>query len=164
MRSAVRLTLFCTCMVFLICGAAVGEEKKITIGCAEEIILSPWGVRLPARVDTGAAMSSLDARDIVIKGDTVEFKLPEKYGGRQMSLPIAGWKNVRSSMANKRRPVVVLEFCLGNRLIRTKVNLNDRSRVKYPFLVGRNALGKDFVVDCDKDMSAPPSCPEGKTN
>jgi hypothetical protein len=142
----------------------MGEEKKITIGCVEEIVLMPWGVKLPARVDTGAAISSLDARNVVVKGDTVEFKLPRKYGGRQLSLPIARWMAVRSSMSRERRPVVVLEFCLGGKLVRAEANLMDRSRVKYPFLVGRNALEEDFVVDCTKERSTPPACPEGKTN
>jgi hypothetical protein len=40
----------------------------------------------------------------------------------------------------------------------------DRSRVKYPFLVGRNALEKDFVVDCNKEQFTSPTCPEGKAN
>ena len=164
MRRRIRIVLFCTCLVFFMCGEAMGEEKKITIGCVEEIVLVPWGVKLPARVDTGAAISSLDARDIVIKGDAVEFKLPKKYGGSQLSLPVARWMSVRSSMARERRPVVVLEFCLGGKLVRSQVNLMDRSRVKYPFLVGRNALENDFVVDCNKEQSTSPSCPEGKAN
>lgn len=165
MRRGIRpVAIACASIVFFLCGNAMGAEGKITVGFVEEIILVPWGIRLPARVDTGAAMSSLDARNVVVKGDTVEFKLPKKYGGRQLSLPIAGWKTVRSSEARERRPVVMMEFCLGSKLVRAQVNLNDRSRVKYPFLVGRNALAKDFVVDCNKELCAPPTCPEGKAN
>jgi hypothetical protein len=166
MRSGIRLVviIICTFMVFFMCGNAVGAEGKIAIGLVEEIILMPWGVRMPARIDTGAAMSSLDARDLVVKGDIVEFKLPKKYGGMQLRLPIVAWKTVRSAEARDRRPVVMLEFCLGSKHIQTHVNLNDRSQVKYPFLVGRNALKKDFIVDCVKERCAPPTCPEGKTN
>jgi hypothetical protein len=165
MRCSIRpAVILSAVMVFFMCGNALGEENKITVGFVEEIILVPWGVKLPARIDTGAAMSSLDARDMVIKGDTVEFKLPKKYGSKQLRLPIVAWKTVRSAEARDRRPVVMLDFCLGSKLIRTKVNLNDRSGVKYPFLVGRNALANDFVVDCTKERCAPPTCPEGKTN
>jgi hypothetical protein len=142
----------------------MGAEGKTTVGLVEDVILVPWGVRLPARIDTGAAMSSIDARDMVVKGDIVEFTLPKKYGGTKVSLPIVGWKTVRSSEARERRPVVMMEFCLGSRLIRAQVNLNDRSGVKYPFLVGRNALKSDFVVDCMKQRCAPPTCPEGMKN
>lgn len=165
MRSDIGpVILACAFMVMMMCGNAVAAQGKTTIGLVEDVILVPWGVRLPARIDTGAATSSLDARDIVVKGDIVEFQLPKQYGGMKLRLPIVGWKHVRSSEARERRPVVMMEFCLGNKLIRTQVNLNDRSRVKYPFLVGRKALKKDFVVDCMKERCAPPICPEGKTN
>jgi hypothetical protein len=154
----------CVFMVISMYGNAFGAQGKTTVGLVEDVILVPWGVRLPARIDTGASTSSLDARDIVVKGDFVEFRLPKEHGGTPLRLPLVGWKNVRSSEASVRRPVVMMEFCLGSKLIRTRVNLNDRSRVKYPFLVGRNALKKDFIVDCMKERCAPPICPEGKTN
>ncbi len=152
----------CVFMVFLMCGNAFGAQGKTTIGLVEDVILVPSGVKLPARIDTGAGMCSLDARDIVINGMFVEFRLPKQYGGQQMRLPIVGWRTVRSSETSEKRPVVRMEFCLGNKLIRTRVNLNDRSQVKYPFLVGRSALKKDFVVDCMKERCAPPICPKGK--
>ncbi len=165
MRTGIRLVVMaCAFMVFFMCGNAFGAEERIAIGLVEDIILVPWGIKMPARIDTGAAMSSLDARDVVVKGDFVEFKLPVKYGGKQLRLPIVAWKTVRSAEARDRRPVVMMEFCLGSKHIRTRVNLNDRSQVKYPFLVGRNALKKDFVVDCMKERCAPPICPEGKGN
>lgn len=140
------------------------SKEKITVGLVEEVVLLPWGVKLPARIDTGAAVSSLDARNMVIKGDRVEFRLPEKYGGLQLNLPIIAWKTVRSAKAKDRRPVVMMEFCLGSKRVLTKVNLNDRSAVKYPFLVGRHALRRNYVVDCMKTMCAPVTCPEVKTN
>ena len=137
----------------------MGAEEKITVGLVEDVILLPWGVKLPARIDTGAATSSLDAREIIVKGNTVDFKLPEEYGGLKLSLPIVAWKTIRSAEAEERRPVVVLRFCLGSKIIRSRFNLNDRSRVKYPLLVGRNALEKNFAVDCMKERCAPPACP-----
>jgi hypothetical protein len=151
------ITLF---MASFILVGMVEAEERITVGLVEEVVLLPWGVKLPARIDTGAAQTSLDARDIVIKGDTVDFKLPENYGGLQLSLPIVARKTVRSAEAREQRPVVMMEFCLGSKHILTRVNLNDRSKVKYPFLIGRNALKKNFIVDCMKEKCAPPICPE----
>ena len=58
----------------------LNAEKKVTIGTVEDVILLPWKVKLPARIDTGAAKSSLDARELKVHEDTVEFKLPRKYG------------------------------------------------------------------------------------
>jgi hypothetical protein len=48
----------------LVTMAEAGE--KLSVGLVEEVVLLPWGVRLPARVDTGAAMTSLDARNIEV--------------------------------------------------------------------------------------------------
>jgi hypothetical protein len=161
-RDKMKGSLFCIAffMVAFILVGMVEAEERITVGVVEEVVLLPWGVKLPARIDTGAAQTSLDARDIVIKGDTVDFKLPENYGGLQLSLPIVARKTVRSAEAREQRPVVMMEFCLGSKHIRTRVNLNDRSKVKYPFLIGRNALKKNFIVDCMKEKCAPPICPE----
>jgi hypothetical protein len=155
-----RLLCIVLFMVSFILGGIGEAKERITIGLVEDVILLPWGVKLPARIDTGAGQTSLDARDMVIKDDIVDFKLPEKYGGLQLSLPIIAWKKVRSAEARERRPVVMMEFCLGSKHIRTRVNLNNRSNVKYPLLIGRNALKKHFVVDCMKNRCAPPICPE----
>ena len=149
-------------VIFFIFSGIVEAQERITVGMVEEVILLPWGVKLPARIDTGAAQSSLDARDMVIRGGVVDFRLPEKYGGLQLSRPIVAWKVVRSAEARERRPVVMMEFCMGSKLVRARVNLNDRSQVKYPFLVGRNALKKYFIVDCMKEKCAPPVCPEAQ--
>jgi hypothetical protein len=156
-----RRTLLAAIFIFcLVWGGTVESAEKVTVGLVEEVILLPWGVRIPARVDTGAATSSLDARDISIKGKTVEFSLPQKYGGLRISRPIVAWRTVRSAEAQDERPVIVLQFCLGSQVVRARVNLNDRSQVKYPLLVGRNALKKNFVVDCMKERCAPPTCRE----
>jgi hypothetical protein len=163
-RNKVKSSLLCIALfiVNFILGGIVEAKERITLGLVEEVVLLSWGVKLPARIDTGAAQTSLDARDMVIKGDIVDFKLPEKYGGLQLSLPIVAWKTVRSAEAREQRPVVMMDFCIGSKHIRTRVNLNDRSKVKYPLLVGRNALKQHFIVDCMKEKCAPPICPEVK--
>jgi len=133
-------------------------EGKLSIGVEEEVMLLPWGVKLPARVDTGAAMTSLDARHLVVKGKVAEFQLPERYGGLRLSMPVVGWKSVRSAEHRERRPVVELEICLGPKRLKIRANLNDRSLVKYPMILGRNVLREGFFVDCDCVNLLPPSC------
>ena len=145
---------------FLLAAGTVDGKEKITLGTVEDVVLLPWGIRLPARIDTGAAKSSLDARNLKIAGDIVEFRLPPQYGGLQLRLPIVEWRHVRSPEARKRRPVVEMELCLGSKRIRSKVNLTDRSLVKYPLIVGRNFLKEDFVVDVKRRKTAPPTCPD----
>jgi hypothetical protein len=154
----------CFLLFFVAPGGALAETKeKIEIGVAENVVLLPWGVTLPARIDTGASVSSLDARQLTVKGETVEFTLPEQYGGQAIRLPIVRWITVRSAAAKDRRPVVMMELCIGPKRIRTEVNLNDRSNVKHPLLIGRNTLKHGFIVACDASYCAKPSCPEVRT-
>jgi hypothetical protein len=156
MKTAVLFTL----LFFLGGGQLLMAQDKITIGLVEEIILLPWGVKIPARIDTGAAVSSLDVRDLRVKGKIAEFTLPPKYGSARISVPIVAWQKVRSAESRERRPIVEMDLCVGPKQIRARVNLNDRSQVQYPFLIGRNILKENFVVDCMKEYCSPPTCPD----
>jgi hypothetical protein len=133
-------------------------QEKIPIGVAEEVILLPWKVKVPARVDTGAAMTSLDARDLKVKEDMAEFRLPGRHGGVPIRLPVAAWETVKSAGGQQRRPVVEIDICLGPKVLHVKVNLIDRSRMKYPLIVGRNILEMGYVVDCLCVNILKPSC------
>ena len=143
----------------MIVGKRVHASEKINIGVVEDVMLLPWGIILPARIDTGAASSSLDARDIKIKGNTVTFRLAPQYSGIELSLPIVKRKTIRSAEAREKRVVVELEICIASKRLRTRVNLNDRSRVQYPMLLGRSTLTNNFVIDCTQIKCTVPSCP-----
>jgi len=163
-RATMRAALFAAIIALGAGGAFAEAKEKIRLGGVENVVLLPWGVSMPARIDTGAATSSLDARNLTIKGNTVEFNLPQQYGGRKIRLPLDKWKTVKTSEARERRPVVFIEMCIGSKRVRTRVNLNDRSKVKYPLIIGRNTLSHDFVVECSTSYCAEPSCPEVKPN
>jgi hypothetical protein len=137
-----------------------GAQEKVTIGEVEEVILLPWHVRLPARIDTGAAMTSLDARNLEIIDNMAVFNLSKKYGGTRIKVPVKAWKAIRSASGRQKRPIVELEFCIGPKRIVTDVNLTDRKKVKYPVLLGRNVLKDQFIIDCTRTLCAPPQCPE----
>ncbi len=159
-----RCNLLVIIVVLLLPGSLFPEtsigKEQITIGRVEDVVLLPWEVKLPARIDTGASVSSLDARDLTIKENFAEFRLPSQYGNLQLCLPIIGWKIIRSAEAREKRPVVQLEFCIGPKRIKTLVNLNDRSGVKYPVILGRNILSKNFIVDSTRKNLLKPLCPE----
>ncbi len=154
-------TAFLFFSIILCVSGRVEAGNKITIGEVEEVILMPWGVKLPARIDTGAATSSLDARDLRVENNMAEFKLPKRYGAWEIHLPVKNWKHIRSADFKEKRPVVEITFCLGPKIVRVEVNLNDRSTVKYPLILGRNALKDFFIVDCEQSHCLPPSCKEG---
>jgi len=145
---------------FLFIPEMVSAEGKVTIGTVEDVILLPWRVKLPARIDTGAAKSSLDARELKVNEDRVEFKLPREYGGLHLRLPIVEWRHVRTPEGLERRPIVELEICFGSKRIRTLVNLADRSMVKYPLILGRNFLKENFIVDVKRRRTSKPNCPD----
>lgn len=137
--------------------AAVSEKN--TIGAVEDLVLLPWGVRIGARVDPGAATSSLDTCEVEVKGKVVGFTLPDRCGGAKYTLPLQGWKQVKSATGQARRPVVELEICLAGQKMSTMVTLTDRSQLEYPFLMGRNTLlqGK-FIVDVELFKTSLPAC------
>jgi hypothetical protein len=134
------------------------SSEKLTIGAIEEIVLLPWNVRLSARIDTGATTSSLDVCDFKVEGKIVTFTLSDRCGGHKVRRPLLEWKEVRTSEGSERRPVIMMEICLGPKLIKTHVTLNDRSKMEYPFLVGRKTLRGKFVVDVGRKNIWPPRC------
>jgi|EPASupsiteSAE347_1022098.scaffolds.fasta_scaffold00240_31 hypothetical protein len=159
-RRDAMIVLITTFIMGLIFPFSYANEKTI-IGAVEDVIILPWGIKLPARIDTGAATSSIDARNITIKDDNMaEFYLPEKYGGLKLCLPIIDWRTVKSASGSKKRPVVEIEICIGSERFRQQVNLSDRSKLKYPMLIGRNILKDNFLVDATKNNCVPPICPE----
>ena len=155
--------IFMLTTFFIIAVGTADAEEKITIGGVEEVVLLPWGVKLPARIDTGAATSSLDARDLKVHDDMVEFKLPKRYGGLQLRLPVVMWHDVRGAAFKGRRPAIEVTICIGSKTLRVHVTLNDRSTVEYPLIMGRNVLQNNFVVDVSRAKTTRPNCPDDKS-
>lgn len=148
--------------IFLLLAGAGSAADKITIGAIEEILLLPWGIRVPARVDTGALRSTLDARNLKVKeGNLAEFQLPKSFGGLELQLPIIEWVYLRSGLGSEWRPVVEITLCVGTRKLRAEVTLDDRSELTYPFLLGRHVLEGNFVVDVSRTKTVAPNCPKG---
>ena len=154
------LTLVSGIVFSLLAAGEVRAKKEQTLGRIEAVILLPWAIKLPARVDTGATVSSLDARELHIQGEIAEFKLPGKHGDTKLRVPIVDWHHVRSPGGIQKRPVIEIELCIGSKKIRTRVNLTDRSMVKYPLILGRSILKEGFVVDVRRSRILPPKCSE----
>ena len=142
------------------------RRHAIHVGAVEDVVLLPWNVTIPARVDTGAATSALDARDIkVLPGKKeVEFRLPERCGGHLVRRHVHAWRIVTSSDGkSEERPEVLMEFRFGDRQIHTHVTLTDRSHMHYPLLLGRRTLSNRFIVDVTQTNLLPLECTEPAT-
>ena len=121
----------------------------------------PWDINLPARIDTGADMSALDARNVTVWKDVAYFNLGKRYGGQRLRLPVVEWRRVKTSAGSVIRPVVEIGICLGPKFLRTRALLGDRSEMSYPFLVGRSVLKGRFMVDASRAKEVSPVCPPG---
>lgn len=158
-RCLLFICLFITVLAPFVLLPTVPAGELTIIGQTEEVVLLPQGIRLSARVDTGATTTSLDARNLVITGGTARFNLPDMYGGAEIQLPVIAEKHVRSPMGREQRPLVKLELCIGSRRLKVQANLTDRSEVRYPLIIGRNILSQGFLVDVTRANLLPPVCP-----
>ena len=55
--------------------------------------------------------------------------------------------------------MVLLGICVGAYYREVEVNLVDRSKFKYPLLVGRSFLSGALIVDPSKTYAVEPNCP-----
>ncbi len=121
------------------------------IGAVEMIRVVEADLAFRARIDTGAAASSIHATGIRVEGARVHFTLENARGERRdLSAALADVARVRSVRGTEERPRVTLELELGGVAKRLRVSLRDRSRMTYKLLVGRDFLAGDFVVDVDR--------------
>jgi len=129
------------------------------IGRAENIDLRDFGlVNLPAKVDTGADLSSLWVSSISEDETGLHFVLfgPESpyYTGivQHFTKPDYAITRVANSFGQKElRYKVKLRITVKSRNVRATFTLSDRSLKTYPILLGRRLLRGKFLVDVADD-------------
>ena len=124
------------------------------IGEIEWVSITKKAHRFKARIDTGAATSSLHAEDIKLferDGRTwaaFNIKPHRSKSSVRIKAPVVRKVRIKQHDSDPdRRHVVELNLMMGNIEMRTEVNLNDRSDFVYPLLIGRNFLEGHAVVD-----------------
>ncbi len=147
---------------------AMAEPLKI-YGLFEEMVLPQIREKpIKAKLDTGAQTTSLGAKDISVfeKHDRkwVRFT-PQIKGVGPVELPLARYMRVKLrpvkglKKKNIRRPVVVMQICFDGELRSTEVNLVDRSRFRYPLLIGSSTLIEfSAAVDPGAQYTSTPDC------
>lgn len=111
---------------------------------------------IPAKVDTGATISSVWASSIDLTPDNqLEFCLfaPESslYTGKKITVNEYSVRKVRNSTGQEEiRYLVALPTVIHGKKIRVTYTLADRSKNDFPVLVGRRAINKKFLVDVSK--------------
>ena len=148
------------------------SHRKL-LGFVEWVTVEPAGLRLKARLDTGALTSSLHSVDTQVfqrdGEDWVRFHVPvaghrgtdEEAALRVLALerPVTRVVLVkRKGAPPQRRYVVELTFCLDGRRYETEFSLTDRGEFIYPALLGRRFLKDVAVVDPANSFLAGEAC------
>jgi hypothetical protein len=103
---------------------------------------------IQGKIDTGATISSLHADRYTVKGTNIEFEC-KPLTDHVITVPLKTQHAVKSPDGGTvYRPVVELDVKVNGKLIKGAMfNLNDRSHMDQPVLIGQNVLqaGKFFV-------------------
>lgn len=130
---------------------------KVIIGRTEHIVIPSESARkIRVKIDTGADRSSIWASNIAMSDDgELSFTLfaPESkfYSGTVYRTKNFEASRVRSAYGDLQvRFLTHLTIILGGKKIRGTFTLADRSKNRYPALIGCKILNKKFLVDVSK--------------
>lgn len=171
--------LIISCLTFNITQAYCQPREcddKIILGRVETVILPQQNITLNAKLDSGASMTSISARNIhIFVSDSnywVEFTLTTNNQGGKIILkrPLKRYVHIlKRSEENEysdvnqysTRPVIDLQICIGSAKLTTEVNLIDRMAFKYPMLLGANTLKKiNALIDVNREHLITTHCPK----
>lgn len=135
------------------------EKSKEVIG-ARVYVEFPHDSGQPvlAKVDTGADYSAVWASDISERDGVLHFTLFGKgskfYSGKRHKTSQFSITQVKNSFGHlENRYKVAISVKIEGRRIRAEFNLADRSRNRYPVLIGKRTLSGRFLVDTQSSPS-----------
>ncbi|MEZ9190228.1 ATP-dependent zinc protease [Vibrio sp. 10N.286.52.F8] len=132
------------------------SEPLFKVGHIEVVEVN--GMTFPAKLDTGADVSSMNAVNIKRfkkdGQDMVSFTYQNNQGDKQdFTKPVIDVMRIKAKKGEKVniRPVVEMKVKLGDLEKEVRVNLQDRSRFEYSMILGKNFLKHGAVVSSDED-------------
>ncbi|MGF1694684.1 ATP-dependent zinc protease [Vibrio lamellibrachiae] len=138
----------------------VPATQSIVLGEIEHVVIDAIKQTFDARIDTGAATSSLNAIDIQQfernGSNWVRFHLAdgvtELNDDNWIELPIVRFVKIRQSTSDtvERRAVVELWVRVGKIHEKAQFTLADRSQMSHPILLGREFIRDIAVVDISR--------------
>ena len=151
------------CPAVVPCPKLPASSSRMVVGGLEQVWLPDLEFALTARIDTGAATSSLDARNIeLFERDGkrwVRFEITDPGTGEAVPVERRLRRTVgivqSGSKKAQRRPVVKMDIIIGKNDQAAEFSLSDRSHSSYQVLIGRNILKDVMVVDVSKTNAAP---------
>lgn len=144
--------------VFFMLGFVPGSDaqllkEKVLIGRIEWVSLPELRLKHKARIDTGAKTTSMHAvniEEVEQRGELfVKFQTVDSEG---KTIEVVRKVDTTQKVSNtsgfvSKRYVIKEKVKIGNIEREININLNDRSKMDYKFLVGRNLLLGRFIVD-----------------
>ncbi|WP_319562745.1 RimK/LysX family protein [Marispirochaeta sp.] len=126
-------------------------------GWKEYVSLPELGLRrIVAKLDTGARSAALHASDILVYdspgGPRVAFTVFPHRGldgsGIRCTASLVGRREVTNSGGIVQiRYIISTQLVLGRESWITEISLTDRTRMRYPMLLGRATLGDRFLIN-----------------
>jgi hypothetical protein len=127
----------------------IGNLERVHIGENKDL-------QYYAKIDSGAESSSIHAKNISTF-EKVENGLPVLYVKfetidenslhKTLVRPIVKIDEVRSALGSNLRYFIREKVWIGNSFYYVNVNLADRSRLKRKFLVGKNILDENYIIN-----------------
>jgi hypothetical protein len=129
-------------------GAGDGGGEILDLGWCEHVALPELGLKLRAKIDTGARSCALHVtslHEVAFDDDgnvLMDVQLADETGRtRATRVAVVEYAHVKDSGGHtERRPVIETLLALGDRVERVRVTLTDRGDMRFPMLVGRTAL------------------------
>lgn len=165
-RKIRTIFLISIALFFLVQPAA--SEPEI-LGWLEGAYLQPWGVRVRARLDSGALTSAMHAEHIKVfkknGADWVRFHFPfgQREGfdhGFDIERPLVRESRVKQREGGlQQRYVINLDVCISGKTNTIELSLVNRSTFNYPIILGREALAGHYLIDPGRTFMGKRTCP-----
>ncbi len=160
MRASVYFLL---AFVFLPFVLSAQSRDLLILGSVEMVTLTPPGETVPARIDTGAAVSSLSAYQVeeFLRDGRMWVRFRTSFSEEQThswELPVKRTLLVRQGSREElqHRYIVEIQIQLGEMTLSEEFSLADRRGMAYPVLIGRNILEGKALVDVSGEFFVSP--------
>lgn len=148
--------------------ASTQYDDRIIVGSTEWVYLTPPGKHFLARVDSGAATSSVSATNITPferngkKWVSFTIRHDDEASGFDVEAPLVRTASIRQASTDEsvKRPVVSLTVNLGGLQQEAEFTLTDRSQMTFPILLGREFLQDVVLIDVGRQNVQPKFVPD----
>jgi hypothetical protein len=156
-RNKKNFILIFTILIFNLSTFLFSDEKvekyksKTVIGVVEDVFVESIFKKIPARIDSGAKYSSINAKIESIEDNFIKFTFIDHEKNEHIfNKKIVDKIKIRNSEGSSERYLVKLKVKLKDKKIDSLFSLKDRENLTYKVLIGRELMYNNFVIDIDE--------------